>query len=357
MPPEVVEAWVEASKSFVDMEALHRKAGEIIAEVTGAEAGLVTSGASGALLLQAAACIAGKDREKMKKLPHSEGMPNEIIFPGWPGGYANCYMAGGARIVNVGKSQVDFAEEEIEAAITEKTVALGYIFFTPIGEEPLKRLIAVGKKHNLPVIVDAAAELPPVENLRRLIAWGADLVAFSGGKDIMGPNDTGILCGRKDLVESAFMQACPHNLVGRALKVSKEDIIACITALRRYVSLDQKERRRRWEEVVKYWMREWADIPHVKVEIIYEGCTEEGKYVAQGWPKARVIVDEKALGVTVNQIGQTLWEDTPSIYVITKGSRRGVIPGGFTINPQLLNDEEVKIVVRRVKEVLLSRKG
>ena len=355
MPPEVVEAWVEASKSFVDMEALHRKAGEVIAEVTGAEAGLVTSGASGALLLQAAACIASKDRERMKRLPHSEGMPNEIIFPGGPDEYANCYMAGGARIVTVGKNPAEFTQEEIEAVITEKTAALGYIFYTPTGEEPLKRLIAVGKKHGIPVIVDAAAELPPVENLRRLIAWGADLVAFSGGKDIMGPNDTGILCGREDLVESAFTQACPHNLVGRALKVSKEDIIACITALRRYASLDQEERKREWEEKVRYWMREWADIPHVRVEIIYEGRKEEGRYVAQGWPRAWITVEEEALGITVNQIGQALLKGDPSIYVNTKVSWGGVIPRSFTVNPHLLNDEEVEIVAHRLKEVLFCK--
>jgi len=356
MPPEVVEAWVEASKHFVDMEALHRRAGEIIAEITGAEAGLVTSGASGALLLAAAACIAGKDPEKMRRLPHSEGMPNEIVFPGGASGYDNCYMAGGARIVTVGKSRVDFTDEEVEAAINEKTVALGYVFSTPTGEEPLKRLIRIGRRHNLPVIVDAASELPPVENLRKIVAWGADLVAFSGGKDIMGPNDTGILCGRRDLIESAFMQACPHNLVGRALKVSKEDIVACITALRRYVSLNHEERRRRWEEIVRYWMKEWSSIPHVKVEAVYEGRTEEGgRYAAQAWPRARVRVDEEALGLTVEEIGKALLEGDPPIYVDTKGSWWGVTAKSFIVNPHLLNDEEVKIVARRVKEVLMLK--
>jgi len=357
MPPEVIKAWVEAATSFVDMEALHRRAGEIIAKVTGAEAGLVTSGASGALLLAAAACIAGKDIEKMKRLPHSENMPNEIIFPGGPDEYANCYMAGGAHIVVVGKSLVEFTDEEVEAAINEKTVALGYVFYTPTGEAPLKRLITIGKKRNLPVIVDAAAELPPVENLRRLIAWGADLVAFSGGKDIMGPNDTGILCGRRDLIESAFMQACPHNLIGRALKVSKEDIIACITALQRYISLDHEARRKRFEEIVEYWMKEWSSIPNIKVELVYEGHTGEGgRYTAQAWPRARVIVDEESLGLTVDDIGKMLWEGNPSIYVDTKGSMWGVTAKSFTVNPHLLNEEEVEIVTRRVKEVLMSKR-
>jgi L-seryl-tRNA(Ser) seleniumtransferase len=358
MPQEVIKAWVEAATSFVDMKALQRRAGEIIAEITGAEAGLITSGASGALLLAAAACIAGKDYEKMRKLPHSEGLANEIIFPGGASEYANCYMAGGGRIVIVGKSQVEFTDEEVEAVMTEKTVALGYVFFTPVGEGALKRLISLGKKHNLPVIVDAAAELPPVENLRRLIAWGAGLVAFSAGKDIMGPNDTGILCGRRDLVESAFMQACPHNLVGRALKVSKEDLVACITALQRYASLDHEGCKKRREEVVKYWIREWSDIPNVRVEAVYEGRTDEGeKYIAQGWPRARVTVDEDALGITVDDIGKALWKGNPSIYVDTKGSWCGVTARSFTVNPHLLNEEEVRIVARRVKEILMPREG
>lgn len=353
MPPEVIEAWAEASKSFVDMEALHRRAGEVIAEITGAEAGLVVSGASGALLLQAAACIAGGDREKMKMLPHSEGMRNEIIFPGGPGGYDNCYMAGGARIITVGSSRLKFAEEEVEAAITERTAALGYVLSTPAGEEPLKRLIALGRKHGIPVIVDAAAELPPIENLKRLVAWGADMVAFSGGKDIMGPNDTGILCGRRHLVESAFMQACPHNLVGRALKVSKEDIIASVTALRRYVSLDHEERRRRWKEIVEYWMKEWDDVPNITVLIVSEGKKEGGRYLAQGWPRARIMVDEKALGSNVDQIVRSLWDGDPSIYVDTEGTSAGDIPGSLILNPHLLTDEEVEYVARRVREVLV----
>jgi L-seryl-tRNA(Ser) seleniumtransferase len=352
MPPEVIEAWVEASRSFVDMEALHRRAGEVIAEITGAEAGLVVSGASGALLLGGAACIAGGDREKMKILPHSEGMSNEIIFPGGPGGYGNCYMAGGARIITVGNSRLEFAEEEVEAAITESTAALGYVLSTPAGEEPLKRLISLGRKHGIPVIVDAAAELPPIENLKRIVAWGADLVAFSGGKDIMGPNDTGILCGRKHLVESAFMQACPHNLVGRALKVSKEDIIASVTALRRYVSLDHEERKRRWKEIVEYWMKEWEGVPHINVLIVSEGQKEGGRYLAQGWPRARIIVDEKSLGSDVDQIVRSLWEGDPSMYVDTEGSSAGDIPGSLILNPHLLTDEEVEYVARRVREVL-----
>ena len=167
MHRKVVEAWVEASKSYVNMEELHTRAGEIIAEITGAEAGLVTSGAAGAMVLMAAACIAGNDHDKMMKLPRSEGMANEIIIPrSMSHGYAQAFLGGGARLVVVGDDDGNFTVQQIEDAISTNTVAIAILLRTTLqGLSALKEIITVGKHHGVAVIVDAAAELPPIENL------------------------------------------------------------------------------------------------------------------------------------------------------------------------------------------------
>jgi len=354
MPREVVEAWVDASKSHVNMDELHKRAGEIIAEITGAEAGLITSGAAAAMVLMAAACIAGNDQEKMKKLPHSENMPNEIIIPRHMShGYAQAFPSGGARFVLVGDEEGNFTVQNIEGAITDKTVAIALLLFTTLkGLKTLKEIIAIGKKHGIPIIVDAAAELPPIENLTRLIAWGADLVAFSGGKGIMGPQNTGILCGRKDLIESAFAQSCPHHGVGRPMKVSKEALVACITALRRYASLNHATLLQKREERVKYWMEALANIPHVRIERVSPD-PEKDEYFAQGWPRARVMLEEETLGFTAKKVAQTLKDGNPAIYVGTEtGMMNGGIEGAIVLNPHCIQDGEEVIVANRLKEIL-----
>lgn len=357
MSREVVEAWVDASKWHVNMEELHQRAGEIIAEITGAEAGLVTSGAAAAMVLMAAACISGNDREKMKKLPHSESMPNEIIVPRHMShGYAQAFPSGGARLVLVGDEEGNFTVQNIEAAVTDKTVAIAILLSTTLkGLKTLKEVIAIGKKHGVPVIVDAAAELPPIENLTRLIAWGADLVAFSGGKSIMGPQNTGILCGRKDLIEAAFTQSCPHQGIGRPMKVSKEALVACITAFRRYASLNHAALLQQREQRVKYWMQALADIPHVTVERCLPD-PEKDEYFAQGWPRACVTLAEAALGFTAEEVAQTLKDGDPAIYVGTEsGMMSGGADGAIVLNPHCIQDGETEVVAERLGAIL--RKG
>jgi L-seryl-tRNA(Ser) seleniumtransferase len=354
MHRDVVEAWVEASKSHVNMEELHTRAGEIIAEITGAEAGLITSGAAGAMVLMAAACIAGTDRNKMLKLPHSEGMPNEIIIPRHMShGYAQAFLGGGARLKVVGDNKGNFTVQQIEAAISDNTIAIAILFRTTLmGLNVLKEIIAVGKQHGIPVIVDAAAELPPVENLTRLIAWGVDLVAFSGGKDIMGPQNTGILCGRKDLITSAFAQSNPHHGVARPMKVSKEALVACLTAFQRYATLDHAALVQQRQDRVKFWIDTLAQIPHITIESIFPD-PEKGEYLAQGWPRARVILDEGALGLSATEVAKALQEGDPAIYVETRpGLTSRCITGSIVLNPHCLQDGEEVIVAERLHEIL-----
>lgn len=265
MAPEVLRAMSEASARSVDMAGLQAAASRVIARLTGAEAGYVTSGAAAALTLGAAACITGTDPAKIDRLPHTDGMPNEIvIFRLHRNSYDHAWRAAGARLVDVGVddrvagSGVRSIEPwEIEAAISERTVAVAYVAGAT-ASPPLADFVRVAHAHDLPVLVDAAGELPPKENLRTFVAAGADLVAFSGGKAIGGPQATGVLCGRRDLIQAVLLNhldmdmdlslwdppedllprsllpSLPRHGIGRGFKVGKEEIIGLLVALERF---------------------------------------------------------------------------------------------------------------------------
>jgi L-seryl-tRNA(Ser) seleniumtransferase len=262
MPAAVLDAYRQASEQWVPLERLQAAASKVIAEATSTEAGLVTAGAAAALTLGTAAILSGNDLAKMERLPDTTGFPHEIIVAREQRtGYDHAVRAAGARLVEVGLDEaragagVRRAETwEYEAAIREDTVGILYVYSSD-AHPPLKQLVARAHAHDLPVLVDAAGQLPPRENLSLASASGADLVAFSGGKAIRGPQSTGILCGRRDLVASAALQmldmdehfelweppaelidrdqlpGLPRHGIGRAMKVSKEEIVALITAL------------------------------------------------------------------------------------------------------------------------------
>jgi L-seryl-tRNA(Ser) seleniumtransferase len=350
MLPEVVEAMNEAAKAFVDMEELHEKVGKIIAEITGAEAAYVTSGAAAALVLAAAACMTGDDPERMARIPYIEGFKNEIILPKIQDNpYCRNLAIPCARLIKVGTEE-GYTPKDIEDAITDKTVAIAFVFFTSkrgCDMEVLKEVVKIGKKHGIPVIVDAAAELPPVENLREIVATGADLVAFSGGKDIRGPNDTGFIIGRADLIRAIAAHGCPHHYMGRPMKVSKEQIVGLVVALQHYTPEAVEARRREWERIVDYFIRELSS-EHVRIERVIPD-PKKHEYSAQGWPKARVIFDEEKIGLTAKQINDLLRKGNPAIYAPQSKNY-------ITLNPQCLQEGEEKIIVQRIKEILRGAK-
>ena len=279
--PEVAAAMVEASAASVDMVALQAAAGARIAEVTGAESGLVTSGAAAGLLLAAAACMAGLDPAAMARLPRTQGgtrgLPDEVVMVrSQRNAYDHAVRTAGARIVEVGlpdrfagAGERDAEAWEVAAAIGPRTAAVSWV----AGEQALPALeevVAVARERGVPVIVDAAAALPPASNLRRFIEAGADLVVFSGGKALGGPQASGILAGRRELVMSAALQmldldmafevfqppaafidrallpGLPRNGVGRACKVGKEEILGLLVALERFVGEGDEARAERW---------------------------------------------------------------------------------------------------------------
>jgi D-glucosaminate-6-phosphate ammonia-lyase len=276
---EVAQAMAEAGRDSARIEDVQAAAGRYLAEVAGAEAGYVTAGAAAGRAVSAAACIAGLSPAAMDQLPDTTGLPNEIIVQrAHVTAYSHALRVAGARLVDVG--YVGYPGQgitwpwQVEAAISERTAALFYSVGSAGGIVELPELVQIGRKHNLPVIVDAAAALPPKSNLRHFIELGADLVAFSGGKAIGGPQASGILLGRKDLIESVALQhqdmdvypetwtwrddylsterlpGPPHHGLGRPMKVGKEEVAGLIVALKRFLETDEEAEIERQREVL-----------------------------------------------------------------------------------------------------------
>lgn len=368
MEQGTLEAMNEAAKSFVNMAELAEKAGNIVAEATGAEDGLVTSGAAASLALAAAACITGKDLAKIDKLPDTDGMKNEIIIQRMHRNtYDRCLRISGAKFVEVG-DRSHTLPWEMEAAISENTAAIVYFVYGPQpGVLPLEEVIEIAHKRNIPVIVDAAAEIPPVENLKKYIKIGADLVLFSGGKGILGPSNSGLLCGKRELMEAAALNGYPtialryppdHPYfsgkfgIGRAMKISKEQIVGLVTALKSCIKKDHKSEMERWTEMAEYMAKELNALPNVETKVTLEIPMGPRPVCI---PKTEVSIDEKALGLTVSDIVNALKEGNPEVAVIT--NKEAAIPKNrIYLSPQCLFNGEEKVVVKKLKKILTSQR-
>lgn len=308
MDIEVLNAMAEAAKWFIDMVELHKQAGKFIAEITGAEDALVTSGAADGLLLGTAACITRDDRAKMLMLP--EGTAAEVVIPkGQLTGYHQAIRMTGAKLIEVGLPY-RVSIEEMEAAIGDKTVALCYTFgevTSKVGMISLTEMISIGKKFNVPVIVDASVSSYPPSRLSEHIALGADLVAFSSSKHIFGPPATGFICGRADLIEACLRQAGPDYGIGRPCKVSKEEIVGLVKALELYVNRDIEAEQRQWESRVTKLIDLLSQLPHLRVVRTFPD--EVGRPV----PRAKVWLDEVELGFGARELAVWLRERDPPV--------------------------------------------
>lgn len=367
MPPEVVQAMVEASQHFVCIEALQYQAGKVIAELTGAEAGYVTSGAQAGLVLSIAACLTGLDPAKMDRLPHTAGMPNQVIMAkAHRNHYDHAVEAAGGHIVEVG-SEERCRPEEIAAAITEQTVAILHLPW-PQGKITLAETVAVGRKHGIPVVVDGAGKLDNPDNLRAFIAQGADLVSFSGGKYIRGPQASGFVAGRRELIAAIAWQhldmdavqevwTAPRELlgvermpfmprqgIGRGYKAGKEEIVGLITALRLYVKRDHAAERARCVQQVQTIVDGLAGLRHVHAEIV---APAEGRVL----PLARIAIDEKALGMTGYDFIWALKTGDPSIHPLERELEQGAV----VIHPFGLQTGDDQRIVNRVKAIVSNR--
>jgi D-glucosaminate-6-phosphate ammonia-lyase len=368
MAPEVLAAMAEAAASFVPIDELQARAGEIIAEITGAEAGYVVTGAAAGLSLGVAACVAGLDVGAMDRLPDTTGLKNEVVVQrGHRNAYDQAIRAAGVRMVEVGYLGYPGAGGtypwQIADAISERTAAIACPILDTPGTVSLPGVSQIAHAHGVPVIVDAAAELPPRANLRRFVAEGADLVVFSGGKAIGGPQASGILAGRADLIASVALQhqdmdvrpqtwsrrgllgdghlaGVPHQGFGRSMKVGREEIVGLLVALRRFVAgsdEDDLERMQRRLDPIEAALQRVSGI-------------QVSRHVPARKPVASLHIElvDDCNGERAYAVVNRLLDGDPSIAIDQSHAEHGRL----SVNPQSITAQEAEIIARRIREEL-----
>jgi L-seryl-tRNA(Ser) seleniumtransferase len=363
--PSVYRAMEEASKSFVQIPELQHWAGKAIAEATGAEAGHPTAGASNAITLAAAACMMkGTELENYdpleletwggiaKRLPaHTEGLRTEFIVQRTNRNvYDHAVEFAGGTVV-----EADPTEEALNKAYhKDRTAAYYYTVRSGADALPLETVVKVAHGHDAPVVVDAAAELPPRKNLKKYIQAGVDLVIFSAGKYISAPNNSGILAGRADLIKLAHLQAYPFHGVGRASKMSRETIVGFVTALRLYLQEDEEKTYNKWHKKAQWITDQMKDVPGVEAGLDSQSTIEDDEPMV---PVSYIKLNPAVTGITGAQLSKRLRDGDPSIEALYEpGFMLKDAKDKLMINPQYLDDEDAHTVVDTLKTILREAK-
>lgn len=347
MPPEVRRVMDQAAERYVDLHALQRAAGDRLAELTRNEAALVTGGAAAGLVLAVLACRNGGDllaiaRAISGPIGDDGAGPDEVVIhrahriP-----YDPAVRLAGARLVEIGNALQTF-EWELEAAIGPRTAAVLHVAGAHLarGALPLEAVVRIASARGVPVIVDAAAQLPPVDNLWRFTAAGAALAVFSGGKDLEGPQASGLLVGRRDLVEACRVNAPPHQRLARAMKVGREEIAGLLAAVERYLHLDHDARIAAWEATVALWVDALDAVPGVRAARRFPN--------EAGQPHPRALVTLEPGGWTAPALRAALWEGNPRVAVALEGE------DAISLSPDPLADGEADVVLRRLLALLTT---
>ena len=298
--PEVRQAQLEAAQYFVDMLELQRAVGRRLSELTSAESGIITSGAAGAMAAATAACMAGSDDRLIWQLPDTTGLKHEVVMVGGRSAFDSAIRLVGAKLVLV------YSPEELANAINENTAM---IYTTDLSDK-LGKELAVAKERKIPLLLDDAAGIPPADNAKLYAKMGIDLYCFSGGKGLCGPQCSGLLLGRKDLIESALMNSSPREgAVCRPMKVGKEEIIGCLTALETWLNLDEKKLYTEWNDRVDRIRKLVETVPGVKTDIYVPN--DGNRY-----PTLRVSWDTNAWRFTISDCVRELRAGDPVIEVL-----------------------------------------
>jgi uncharacterized pyridoxal phosphate-dependent enzyme len=336
MRPEAVAAMQVASRKYVRLEDLRDAVGKRIAELLSCPAALVTAGCASALSVATAACITGDDRDRVRRLPDTTGMKNEVIVQRTHRvNYDHAIRNAGVRMIEV------VTREELEKAINDRTAMMFFLNSAdPRGKVHHEEFVAIAKKHNVPTLIDAAADVPPVENLWRFTKMGFDLVGFSGGKGLRGPQSSGLLLGRKDLIEAAKLNFGPEgDSLCRTNKVNKEETIGMLVALETYLKEDHAAVWKDWEGRCRCISRALGAFDDVKTEIFVPP-------IANAVPHLRIRWDSKKRGLTPAEMVKKLRDGKPSIEV-TPGSRQQFVIGVWMMDPG-----EDAIVGERIRSIL-----
>lgn len=343
MPPPVVEAMVAASRSFVELPELQRRVGERIAQLTRNEACYVSSGAAAGLTLATAACITGTDPARIARLPNDmDGLKNEVVVHlSQRNGYDFAVRQAGVRLIEIGPSV-----DELEAAIGERTAAVAYFAGRLAeGSLPLETVVEVAHGRGVPVMVDGAAQIPPVSNLWNYTQAGADLAIFSGGKGLRGPQSSGLVLGRADLIEAVRLNGPPNSAIGRPMKVGKEELAGMLAAVQWYLAQDEPALLARYERQVARVLQAIEGVAGVV------GTRDFPSEAGQPMPRALVRFDPAVLGFGRDEVVRRLGEGDPYVEVSKSGE------DGIWINPQTLEEGEEGIVIERLLQALGQRRG
>jgi D-glucosaminate-6-phosphate ammonia-lyase len=336
MRPEVVSAMQVASRKFVKLEDVHIAVGNRIAELLQCPAALVTSGCASALALATAACVAGKDPKRISQLPDTTGMKSEVIVQRTHRvNYDHAIRNAGVKMIEV------TSREQLEKAIGEKTAMMFFLNSAdPRGKIHHEEFVEIGKQHNVPTLMDAAADVPPVENLWKYTKMGFDLVGFSGGKGLRGPQSTGLLLGRKDLIEAARLNNSPNgDTLCRTNKVNKEEIIGMLVALETYLKLDHAAEWKEWEARCRRIAEALKEFKDVTTEVRVPS-------IANAVPHLQIRWDTQARKLSGAEMVKKLREGKPSIE-LAPGARHPLVIGVWMMEPG-----EDEIVGRRIRAIL-----
>ena len=337
MPKEVIEAISYSADEYVNLDDLQDKVGERIAELLECEYATVSSGCFGAMSIGMAGVITGKDPKKVKQLPNTNGMKNEVIMQESHSiGYAQALTNVGAKIVKVKTAK------QLENAISNKTCMLWFLnAHTDRGEIKWEEFISLGKKYKIPTFIDCAADVPPVENLFRFTKMGFDLVAFSGGKGLRGPQSAGLLLGKREYIEAARMHTPPRGeTIARGMKVNKEEVLGMLAALELYLEKDHNKEWEMWESQIKLISDSASSIEGVETEI------HVPKY-ANHVPSLRIRWNEKKVKISPNEVRKQLSEGHPSIQTVGDSTSIG-------ITTWMMVPGQERIVAKRIKEIISS---
>ncbi len=345
LPPPVVRAMEEAARFHAPIPELQAAVGKRIAALTGAEYALVTSGAAAALLQATAACVAGKDPEKIRRIPDITGLKSEVIVQkAHRVAYEHAIRNVGVRMVEVE------TRAQLEQAISERTAMMFFLNFAdPKGQVKRREFVEIARRAGIPTLLDAAADVPPQGRLQEYVRMGFDLVVFSGGKGLRGPQCSGLLLGRRELVEAAYLNGSPHaDSVGRGCKVGKEEIVGLWKAVEYYMQKDHRAEWREWESRIAYIAAQVASIPGVKTETFVPEIANEVPHLRISWTEDRIPM-KNAQAADLLRKGEPRIEVRPS---------DGKLPN-LEIGVWMLAPGEHKLVAAAVRQLLLqqSRKG
>lgn len=337
MPKEVTDAIGYGATEYVNLDDLQDKVGERIAELLSCEYATVTSGCFGAMSIAMAGVLCGNDPKKVKQLPNTEGWANEVIIQeGHQIGYAQALTNVGAKVVLVKTAK------EMEKAINKKTAMMWFLNAnTENGEVKWEEFVAIAKKHNIPTFIDCAADVPPVSNLFRFTEMGFDMVGFSGGKGLRGPQSAGLLLGKRKYIEAARMHTPPRGeTIGRGMKVNKEEVLGMLVALELYLNKDHDKEWKLWEDQIELISNSALTVEGVRTEI---HVPKHANHV----PSLRIRWDENKVKITADEARRQLREGHPSIQTVGNKTTIG-------ITTWMMTPGQERIVAKRVHEILKS---